>query len=75
MGAMSLRILELYLSFSAHPNISDGNFNLDHHFFRMQIFQINVKGPVELGANEKEVESESTVTNQIFGCLQHPKKR
>ena len=33
------------------------------------------KGPVELGANEKEEESESKVTNQIFGCLQHPKKR
>ena len=31
------------------------------------------KGPVELGANEEEVESESKVTNQIFGCLQHPK--
>ena len=32
------------------------------------------KGPVELGANEEEGESESKVTNQIFGCLQHPKK-
>ena len=31
------------------------------------------KGPVELGANEKEGESESKVTNQIFGRLQHPK--
>ena len=30
-------------------------------------------GPVELGANEKEGESESKVTNQIFGRLQHPK--
>ena len=29
------------------------------------------KGPVELGANEKEGESESKVTNQIFGRLQH----
>ena len=44
MGAMTLRILELYLSFSPHPNISDGNFNLVHHFFRIQIFQINEKG-------------------------------
>ena len=44
MGAMTLRISELYLSFSPHPNISDGNFNLVHHFFRIQIFQINEKG-------------------------------
>ena len=44
MGAMSLRISELFLSFSPHPNISDGNFNLVHYFFRMQIFQINEKG-------------------------------
>ena len=40
MGAMSLRISEFCLSFSPHPNISDGNFNLDHHFFCMQIFQM-----------------------------------
>ena len=33
MGAMTLRILDLCLSFSPHPNISDGNFNLVHHFF------------------------------------------
>ena len=44
MGARTLRISELYLSFSPHPNISDGNFNLVHHFFRMQILQINEKG-------------------------------
>ena len=44
MGAMTFRISELYLSFSPHPNISDGNFNLVHHFFRIQIFQINEKG-------------------------------
>ena len=44
MGAMTLRISELYLSFSPHPNISDGNFNLVQHFFRIQIFQINEKG-------------------------------
>ena len=44
MGAMSLRISELCLSFSPHPNISDRNFNLVHHFFRIQIFQINEKG-------------------------------
>ena len=31
------------------------------------------KGRVELGANEEEGESESKVTNQIFGRLQHPK--
>ena len=41
IGAMTLRISELFLSFSPHPNISDGNFNLVHHFFRMQMFQIN----------------------------------
>ena len=40
----TLRISELYLSFSPHPNISDGNFNLVHHFFCIQIFQINEKG-------------------------------
>ena len=33
MGALSLRISELFLSFSPHPNTSDGNFNLVHHFF------------------------------------------
>ena len=44
MGAMTLRISELCLSFSPHPNISDGNVNLVHHFFRIQIFQINEKG-------------------------------
>ena len=32
------------------------------------------KRSVELGADEEEGESESTVMNQIFGCLQHPKK-
>ena len=31
------------------------------------------KGSVELGADEKEGESESKIMNQIFGCLQHPK--
>ena len=31
------------------------------------------KGLVELGENEEEGESESKVTNQIFGRLQHPK--
>ena len=41
---MSLRISELCLPFSPYPNITDGNFNLVHHFFRMQIFQIDEKG-------------------------------
>ena len=31
------------------------------------------KGPVQLGSDEEEGESESKVMNQIFGCLQHPK--
>ena len=31
------------------------------------------KGPVELRADEEDGESESKVTSQIFGCLQHPK--
>ena len=31
------------------------------------------KGSVELGAYEKEGESESKIMNQIFGRLQHPK--
>ena len=31
------------------------------------------KGPVELGANEEEGKSESKVTHQIIGRLQHPK--
>ena len=43
MGAMTLRISELCLSFSPHPNISDGNVNLVHLFFRIKIFQINGK--------------------------------
>ena len=59
IGAMSFRISEFCLPFFPCPNISDGNFNFVHHFFRMQIFQINEKGPVELGANEEEGESES----------------
>ena len=29
MGAVTSSILELCLSFSPHPNISDGNFNLE----------------------------------------------
>ena len=73
MGAMSLRISELCLSFSPHPNISDGNFNLVHHFIGVQIFQIYKKGPVEAGREEEELESKSEVINQIFGRLQHPK--
>ena len=44
MGAMTLRIWELCLSFPTHPNISDGNFNLATHFFCMQIFQTDEKG-------------------------------
>ena len=32
------------------------------------------KGPVELKTDEEEGESESKITNQIFGHLQHPKK-
>ena len=32
------------------------------------------KGPVELRADEEDGESESKVTSQIFGCLQHPKR-
>ena len=43
-GSYVTKDLELCLSFSQHPNISDGNFNLDHCFFRMQLFQINEKG-------------------------------
>ena len=31
------------------------------------------KGPVELGSDEKEGESESKAINQIFGRLQFPK--
>ena len=31
------------------------------------------KGPVELGSDEEEGESESKVINQIFGRLQFPK--
>ena len=39
MGAMTLRISDLCLSFSPHPNISDGNFNLVHHFFACKYFR------------------------------------
>ena len=31
------------------------------------------KGPVQLGSDEEEAESESKVINQIFGRLQFPK--
>ena len=44
MLAMTFMISEICLSFSPHPNISGGNVNLVHHFFRIQIFQINEKG-------------------------------
>ena len=38
------------------------------------MFQINKKkGPVELGSDKEEGESESKVINQIIGHLQHPK--
>ena len=33
------------------------------------------KGSVELGADEKEGESESKIMNQIFGHQQHPKNK
>ena len=33
------------------------------------------KGSVELGADEKEGESESKIMNQIFGRLQHPENK
>ena len=74
MGAMTLRNFELCPSFSPHPNISDGNFNLDHHFSARKYSRYMKKGPVELRADEEDGESESKVTSQIFGCLQRPKK-
>ena len=37
-------VIKDFRTFSPHPNISDGNFNLNHHFFCMQIFQIYEKG-------------------------------
>ena len=73
MGAMSLRISEPCLSFFPHPNISDGNVNLVHHFFASKYSRKMKKGPVELGSYEEEGESESKVINQIFGRLQFPK--
>ena len=43
------------LSFSPHPNIPDGKFNLAHHFIRVQTSRWKMKkGPVELGANLAE---------------------
>ena len=33
------------------------------------------RGPVELGSDEEEGESEGKVINQIFGRLQHPKNK
>ena len=39
MGAMTLRISDLCLSFSPHPNISDGNFTLVHQFFAGKYFR------------------------------------
>lgn len=39
MRARTLRISDLCLSFSPHPNISDGNFNLVHHFFACKYFR------------------------------------
>ena len=70
MGAMSLGISELCLSFSPYPNFSDGNFYLIHHFCACKYSRQMKKGSVELG---EEGESESKVMNKIFGRLQHPK--
>ena len=64
MGAMTLWISELCLSFSPHRNISDGKPYLVHHFICVQIFQ----------TNEEERESIGKVINQIFGRQHHPKK-
>ena len=64
MGATSLRISELCLPFSPHPKNFRWQFQTCPSFLHM------------LGAswaNEEEGESESKVTNQIFGRLQHPK--
>ena len=38
-GAVALTISELCLSFSPHPNILDGNFNLVPNFIGIKIFQ------------------------------------
>ena len=70
MEAMSLRISELCLSFSLHPNISDGNLTLTIIFSACKYSRKMKKGLVEFGANKGEGESE--VTNQMFGRLQHP---
>ena len=64
---MSLRISELCLSFSPHPNISDRNSNLVHHLIRVQIFQINEE--------ERESKKNSDGLFRIFDCPQHPKNR
>ena len=53
MGAMPLRISDLCLSFSRHPNISDENFNLVHHFICVQIFQINEEELESKGGRQK----------------------
>jgi len=74
MGAMTLRNLELYPSFSPHSNISDEISTLTIIFSSRKYSRYMKKGPVELRADEEDGESESKVTSQIFGCLQHPKK-
>ena len=75
MGAMTLRNLELCPSFSPPIQIFQMEIStLTIIFSARKYSRYMKKGPVELRADEEDGESESKVTSQIFGCLQHPKK-
>ena len=70
---MTLRILDLCLSFFSTSKYFRWKFQPCPSFFRMQIFQVNEKGISWTWSRWKEGESERKIMNQIFGCLQHPK--
>ena len=54
MGATSLRISELCLPFSPHPNNSDGNVNLVHHFSNTNRDLLDFGGVLKLARMPKE---------------------
>jgi len=67
-----VRHVSLATVFSRLSSLPGSFTNLGHHFFLCKYSRKMKKGLVEFGANKEEGESESEVTNQMFGQLQHP---
>ena len=61
MGATSLRISELCLPFSPHPNNSDGNVNLVHHFSNTNRDLLDFGGVLKLARMPKEFFQEASL--------------